>query len=536
MGKYTILLVDDEEVVLQVIMKKIKWEDLGFEVVGYANNGVKAFEMVEDLQPDVVMTDIRMPYMDGIELSKKIKAELPATKILIFTGFDEFEYAKEAIHLEVEDYVLKPINAKELTEVFAQMKTKIDQEISDRKNVEILQKYYLDSLPLLQLNFYSALIKGTVVKEDIDKKLSNYQISLFGPLFCCFVIYTSKHNIPDGMNPLILTTAVKKQASDYFEHKWDIKNFSYDGNTVLIVELKEEKEILNLTDECDRFCRYIQRIIGATITIGIGQICKDIYEIAKSYRSARDAVSYRVLYGSCRAINIKEIVPQDKLEGDTDCGIKLLKLYKAIRMNSQEDIVKAVEQYTNNVLIPSKTMQQYGIEIMELIGGFYRFVHSNEIVMDEFKVDIRTIYEKLLELDIGELSEWLINISIKLQNKFINVRSCSTKSYVAKAKSYVQDNFGDEDVSLDTICNLLGVSNSYFSSIFKKETGKSFIAYLTNFRMEQAAEWLIKTPEKSYLIAKKVGYSDPNYFSYVFKRKYGASPSQYRTEYTESEK
>ena len=111
MNLYTVLLVDDEEEVIRVIMKKLNWENLGFSVIGYANNGIKALEMVEEYQPDVVMTDIRMPYMDGLELSHGIRMEYPATKLLLFTGFDEFEYAKEAIHLKIADYILKPVNA-----------------------------------------------------------------------------------------------------------------------------------------------------------------------------------------------------------------------------------------------------------------------------------------------------------------------------------------------------------------------------------------------------------------------------------------
>ena len=166
---YTVLLVDDEEEVTQIIMKKIDWESMGFSVIGSANNGVKALEMVEEFQPDVVMTDIRMPYMDGMELAGRIKAEFPSTKILLFTGFDEFEYAQEAIHLEVEEYVLKPVNASELTRVFTRVKEKLDQEISEKRNVETLQKYYAESLPLLQTNFYSTLIEGTITEEELTK-------------------------------------------------------------------------------------------------------------------------------------------------------------------------------------------------------------------------------------------------------------------------------------------------------------------------------------------------------------------------------
>ncbi len=133
---YTVLLVDDEEEVIQVIMRKLNWEELGFSVIGSAGNGVKALELMEEYQPDVLVTDIKMPYMDGMELSNRVKTEFPATKILLFTGFDEFEYAKEAIHLEVEEYILKPVNSAELKEVFSHLKIKLDQEISEKRNVD----------------------------------------------------------------------------------------------------------------------------------------------------------------------------------------------------------------------------------------------------------------------------------------------------------------------------------------------------------------------------------------------------------------
>ncbi len=302
MDRYTVLLADDEEEVIHVIMKKINWEEMGFSVIGYANNGVKALEMVEELQPDVVMTDIKMPYMDGMELSNRIKASYPGTKILLFTGFDEFEYAKEAVHLEVEEYVLKPVNSVELTKIFIQLKIKLDQEISEKRNVEILEKYYVDSLPLLQANFYSSLIEGRIHKEEIPGYLSDYRIFFTGPYFCCLVIHTSSGQVPKDMNPVLLSASVQKQAREHLVEKWQAKCFSYLGNTILIPQLKNESQISELTDECDRFCKYARRMIGAVVTVGIGQVCGDILELSQSYENAREAVSYRVIYGTARLL------------------------------------------------------------------------------------------------------------------------------------------------------------------------------------------------------------------------------------------
>ena len=532
MDKYTVLLVDDEEEVIQVIMKKINWEGLGFSVIGYANNGVKALEMVEEFQPDVVMTDVKMPYMNGMELSSRIKTEFPATKILLFSGFDEFEYAKEAVHLEVEEYILKPLNCLELTNVFTQLKIKLDQEISEKRNVQTLQKYYMESLPLLQANFYSTLIEGRIREEEVEKFLTDYQISFSGPYYCCLVVHTSSSQVPKDMNPLLLFTSVQKQVMEHLGDKWQAKSFSYLGNTVLLVQLKRPEEVSELTDECDRFCRYARRIIGAVVTIGIGPVCGNILELDQSYSRAREAVSYRGFYGTSRAINIKEIEPQEISRFDSPKEAELANLFKMIRLGSQEEVVQAVERYLSHNVFPLTSLQHYHISVMELVSEIYRFSANNDITIDEFSGDMKSLYGKLLDLEPEALKKWLTDISLSFREKLINARSRSTKSFVSKAMEYVENHYFDEELSLDSVCQELGVSNSYFSTIFKKETGKSFIGYLTDYRMVQASRMLIESNEKSYIIAKKVGYADPNYFSYVFKRKFGVSPMKYRTEHT----
>lgn len=134
-------------------------------------------------------------------------------------------------------------------------------------------------------------------------------------------------------------------------------------------------------------------------------------------------------------------------------------------------------------------------------------------------------------MEYDALREWVIQVSLSFREELISARSKSTKSFVSKAKEYVRNNYADEELSLDSICEVLGVSNSYFSTVFKKETGNSFIGYLTDYRMDRASRLLIETNEKNYIIAQSVGYVDPNYFSYVFKRRFGVSPSKYRTEY-----
>ena len=207
-----------------------------------------------------------------------------------------------------------------------------------------------------------------------------------------------------------------------------------------------------------------------------------------------------------------------------------------IRLGREEDIEKAIDEYLEQISFQRKSLQQHYISVMELVSELYRFSANNEIVMDEFSGDMRKLYGRLLDMEPQSFRKWLLDISFSFRERLLNSRSRSTKSFVLKAQEYVRSHYADEELSLDSICRELGVSNSYFSTIFKKETGNSFIGYLTEYRMEQAARMLIETGEKSYIIAKKVGYTDPNYFSYVFKRQFHTSPSKYRTEYMEREK
>ena len=214
MTTYKVLLVDDEEEVRNAIEQRINWEELGFEVIGKAQNGVKAMEIAEKLQPDVVITDIKMPYMNGLELARNLKEENPGVRILILTGFDEFEYAKEAVHLEIEEYILKPLNAAEITKVFEDLKKKLDQEINEKKGAELLKRYYKDSLPLLQANFYSTLIEGRVPEEELGKYIMNYEIDFTGPWYACIIIHKSTTQVTKDIDVLLLAIYVDLQAGE----------------------------------------------------------------------------------------------------------------------------------------------------------------------------------------------------------------------------------------------------------------------------------------------------------------------------------
>ena len=528
MERYKVILVDDEAEVIDMIEKKIHWNDLGFEVAGSATNGVKALELVEKLQPDVVLTDIKMPYMDGLELSRRLNREYPNIYIMLCTGFDEFEYAKEAVHLEIKEYMLKPVNATELSESLTNLKHTLDREREEKLNVKKLNDYFQEVLPKLQSNFFISLIEGRVEKHDYERFLQAYQVDMKGPLFGCVIFHTSENHVPEGMNPLLLSMSVEREIKQRLKDQWNCREFIYMGNTLLILELDAEDKITQITDACDRFCRWAYRIMGAVVTAGIGTVCDSLYEISLSYERAREAVSYRVLYGTKRAINIGEIVPKEQIKPVQSEESRMQTLFRAIRIGDSAEIERAAHGEMEKLHKNTETMSQYNLATMEIVSGFFKFCTDNSLDFNKISGNMQNIYEKVSQMDESSLTAWIVQMSETISEKLKCARNSSARRLIVEAQNIVQERYMEADISLDEVCAVLGVSNSYFSSVFKKEAGKSFISYLTDYRMDIAAEMILNTDEKSYTIAEKVGYLDANYFSYVFKKKFGVSPSKYR--------
>ena len=183
MELYKILIVDDEEEIRLGVIKKINWEYYGFKVIGDASNGIEAWEKANNLKPDIVMTDIRMPFMDGLELGAKIQEVMPSTKIIIFSGCDDFEYAQKAISINVSEYVLKPINSENLIEILKKLKCKLDEEYDEKRNIEVLQKYYAESIPVMREQFLIAAIEGKIdnvnLNEELDRLKINFKFKYF---------------------------------------------------------------------------------------------------------------------------------------------------------------------------------------------------------------------------------------------------------------------------------------------------------------------------------------------------------------------
>ncbi|NLP35581.1 MAG: response regulator [Clostridiales bacterium] len=534
MKRYTVILVDDEEEVRQAIIRKLDWEAIGFEVIGYADNGEDALEVAERLRPDVIMTDIKMPFMDGLTLAKKVKQISKDIKIIIFSGFDEFEYAKEAIKLEVEEYILKPINSTELKSVFIRIKEKLDAEIGTKRDIDQLRKYYLESLPVMKEQLMIGLLEGRLSKPRVKEMMKTYDVNLSSPYYMVAIIHTDNpyaslraddYELP----PAELTTLSLKQIVDEtLETCFRFKSCIYLGSVVVVALFDDDKQSNEFIHIMDQLCKSAYRFLESTTSAGIGLLCNDIMNLSHSYQGAKDAIDYRVLFEPNQAIYIQDIESQVNYQSTWD-NQYTENIVFAIKLGEAEDLDKAIDELIHYIKKSTISIQLYQISLMELIMEIFKLGRAYKLDTKQVFGENFNINDGIHQLDSLEaLKQWLLDVCRKARNGIHRERTDTTKLLVEKAIKFIEENYHDSELSVDALCQHLNVSATYFSTLFKRETGITFINYLTNVRMEKALQMLNTTEEKTYNIAEKVGYTEPNYFSYVFKKHYGISPSNYR--------
>ncbi len=532
---YSIILVDDEEEVRRGIIRKIDWAAAGFQVVGDAENGEDALEKIETLEPDVVLTDIRMPYMDGLTLAEKIRRKYPSIKVLIFSGYDDFEYAKRAIKLNVTEYILKPVNVEELTLILKRIKQSLDEEIGQKRNGTLLREIYQKNLPILREHFLNDLIQGNVPAETMEEKLKEYNIPITNAKKWITAVISVEPDLQNETGTLslceeqkLIPISIRRLVESKLDDCFRFSIFTVSGQPVVLAAIDEDNHQAALTAALDGICRESRRILGVPITIGVGHGCTDLQDLNASFCSAKNALGYKTILGAGITIYIDDVEPlhcKKHLFDNRDES----ELTAAIKFGPEEEIecvVKRITEKMDDARVPEGQYQMYSFHVLSVLTRLTQ--HYDRTLSDLMGEDgtLSSITETIGRRE--EFNRWLQNAALIIHRSIREERDNTTKSIVNEAKQYIQANYRNPDLSVEMLCRHLHISPAYFSTIFQRETGQSYTAYLTEVRLNKAVELLDTTDDKTYLIASKVGYQEQNYFSYVFKKRFGISPSKYR--------
>ncbi|MCI9593126.1 MAG: response regulator [Lachnospiraceae bacterium] len=537
MNLYRIILVDDEEEVRKSIIKKIDWQSAGFQVVGDAENGQDALEKIEALKPEVVLTDIRMPYMDGLTLAGKLRQKYPSIKLVIFSGFDDFEYAKQAIKLNVIEYILKPVNVEELTAILQKIKFNLDEEIAQRRNVDILRENYRKSIPIIREQFLNDFIRRPFSEDEAKEKLQEYDVPILGAKKWVAVAIDIEDGEISRENSLsfhkekeLIPVSVRQMLKEMLEGCFRIALFtaSMDSRQVILAAIDEGKTQTGFITIMEDVCKEIKRVLEVPITAGIGKGCTSLSEMPLSYQSAVDALGYKAMVGTGGTIYIYDVEPmtRGKLLWESRDEEELFAAVKFGPKSRIQTLTEEIAARLDGAKVHASQQQVYQISI---VTSVVRLIQQYDMDLSELFGREGSYQEIIGKIVKGEMfGNWLFHTCCHIHERMSQERESSMQQVIQEARRYIQENYPDPELSVEKICRHLHMSPAYFSTMFKKETGQAYTAYLTEVRLNQAVELLRMTNDKTYVIAAKVGYQEQNYFSYVFKKRFGVSPTKFR--------
>lgn len=532
-----VFLVEDEAIIRNGIRNIINWEKEGFEFVGEAGDGELAYPLIKKLRPDILITDIRMPFMDGLELSRIVKNELPATKIMIVSGYGEFDYAKQAISIGVTDYLLKPISSAKLLEAVRQVADLIKQE---REKALVLSQYKKDmeeSCKAARKKLFGHVVSGTLSTMEILEEGRKLDIE-FGASFyaaALLQLIPCSNNRSAGKE----LEQVRAEMELYLDGQQHIRMFHMGiEGFVMIFEGDDGKDINKLLEELGK---YLKKIVNnhpeLQYFVGAGRPVRRLGDIPRSYQEAGRAFASRFFIELNQIVDVEQA---ERYQSRSNVGINLEELRNSkigriqvenfLKNGTAQEADEFIEEYFHNVgenNYQSLMFRQY--IVMDMFLGAVDCLESLDISVDRLSESSRNFNEIACRIcSLEDVKRSLLSLFLEA----LNLRdSISHKKYsllLEEAQNYIGQNFQNNEISLNQVASFVNVSPSYFSTIFSQETGETFVEYLTRLRIEKAKEMLMCTSFRTSEIGYQVGYKDPHYFSYIFKKTVNCTPKEYR--------
>lgn len=532
-----VFLVEDEYVVREGIKNKIDWEKEGFIFCGEAADGEIAYKHIQSKQPDIIITDIKMPFMDGLELSRLIKNMLPQSKIIIISGHEDFSYAQEAVSIGVTEYILKPVSAAQLMKVVKKVSQQIIDERRERENFEKYKKEMEQNEEYIKRRFLEEIIEGRLSTASIIEKGKELGLEMSAEYYQIMILRYGIKNTEEGRSKGLL--GLNKAINDLNSRFKNIIFFNreLEGNVLLI----KGNTLDGIDATCRRYIQGIEKIFSSFTGIyyfgGIGISVSRLSSIADSYESAAMTFAHRFVLDKSTIVSSDEILDSTYKGDNTSITVlelgdlDLKKAEEFLRFGEAKDAQYFVDNFLSNISSTSRKsllfMQYFIMNIYFVIINFLKEIGKIEALEERLFTEIDDI--KTMLLDYQKVKDHLIDIFIVAIEQRDLIRTNPYYHIIEQAKKYIKENYTSENMSLNEVAGYVNISPSYFSTIFSRETGTTFMRYLTDLRMTKAKELLKCTNLPCSDIGIEVGYKDPHYFSYLFKKEHNCTPLQYRT-------
>lgn len=529
---FKVLIVEDELPVRDTIIESIDWEKLGFEVVYAAADGQEALEYLENDAVDLMLTDIYMPFVDGLELVRRLRKKNNYTKVVFLTGYNEFEFAKEALELEASRYLLKPITKEELIKVLTELQLEIESEINQKKNMEWLKVEYDKKQLVIRDQWLRDVMSGYVPKEQIEGTLKcNYQELNDSNYAVAVIEIANKEEIGHNMwqhDYTLLHFAVFNICKEILGNN-HIVFLGEQGKIICLFKALNGKEdyisILNLLEEAIGMVKHIYQM---DMSAGLGSMYEELSNIVHSFREAKLALEYKILEGLNRVIIFTDM-ERNSANDFSQTEECMTYIETAIRVGDLPRVEKYLDLFFNSLKFKKATINIFKTYTLTLVTKIYGSYNQNVLSeQDQFAIE-SSVIEKILQSErIEDISESINQLCHAMSDEIQRLRNDDQLSIVQDAKKYIEQYYQEPKLDLNRISEHLHVSASYFARLFKKYYQITFLDYLTQYRLEEAKSLLRNSTLKVFEIAEKIGYEDPHYFSYNFRKNVGMTPLQFR--------
>ena len=534
---YKILVVDDEFNIRDGIINAVPWDKIGAKVVGEALDGQDALEKVELLSPDIVITDVYMDNMDGLELSDVLHQKYPFIKVIILSGYDDFEFVKRALELKVFTYIIKPVFPKELIGIVSNLISEIEKEKQFLAKIQLMESEMNRNKSLLLERFLYDIINGNIQNNDeMQMRMDFLGIYFHKKYYSCILV-----TIPEHYNS-IKNSDIKRLHSLMFSireifyntmDEYEIWSLTGEyGKLTLLAgnnSLDEDEYSRHATKKLEQALDDVTRLLDISVFITVGGIYSNLMDLSKSFRETTIALEHNSITCKSNIIHISDI--------PTSNGI--LYIYPIEKENMLLRSLTNLDEEKSGAIVKSlfDDMEQQGytkdrmrIDIMGLLGMVSRKA------MD-MGVDMNHLYNNaLLNPFIAferyhareQIENWVRNIIIITIHEIRSRKASDVKSVIKKAKEFLNESYIDSNLSLTAISDHVFLNPSYFSRLYKKETGESYVEALTKIRLNMAKTLLIESNKKIMDISESVGFSDCKYFCTTFKKIFGYTPIEFR--------
>ncbi len=526
-----VIIIDDEALIRSLIINSVDWETLGFSVAAEAENSDDALRLVQEKHPQVALIDINIPYINGLQLAKILRENRPDMAIIILTGFEEFSYAKEAIQIGVTNYLLKPLNPKELQQSLQAIHLQVVER--ERGNFVTNLSRQLDPGNELKTKeeFMRILVSqsGDIPPGTLQRGAELFSLDLASPEVCFFQVFLiATKGMPNRMQ-ILSETRTELLERDYpVSLHW---TFDYKGSPVLVAFWGDSREDLcqkQGTQIAVSLRHQIAVDFGIPCSIGIGTMEKDVSRIADSCRSAHEKLLER-FYTDRDSVFRRQELYSRHLDSEILSCFDPKSLIVLMRGGAENSLRECIRNGTRIMREKKIHREQCDQLVLRYIDTLEQFLHEQSLSLEQiFGASFNFTFELEAIENLTDLRDWMEWLTAQTFLTIVNTGKSRTHFIILRAKQFIEKYYQRNDLNLDLIAEHVMVSPSYLSGTFKKIMGVSMITFLTDFRVGKAKELMDNSPLLTISeVAEAVGYSDASYFSKIFAKQEGLTPSLY---------